>query len=420
MRRRIGMAFVTLALLVCVLGGAAAWTSINGAVIASGQVAVASGVKRVQHPSGGVVAAIQVKNGSRVNTGDVLLSLDSVATGAGARIITDAIAELSAKQARLEAELESRPNIGSSTDPSLQTPTGRAAWDSERRLFDIRRRARAGAKAQLMEQRAQIEQQIHGYEDVAKSKQQQIALIENELAGVRRLFAENLVPIARLNALERDAVQLRGDVGALAANVAEARAKISEIDVSIIQVDQNARAEAGSQLSDLQNQLSELKQKRITVQQELKRIDLRSPQDGVVDRLAVNTVGGVISPGETVMLIVPDKDKMTVEVRIQPNSIDKVHVGQSAMMRFTAFDQRTTPEISGAVQRVSAEAQLDEKTGLSFYTATLSVDASALRRPGLKLVPGMPVEVFIETDRRTILSYLTKPLVDQIRRMFRE
>ncbi len=419
-RRQTRFAVFLLLLLCCALVVSAGFISISGAVIASGQVSVSTDVRRIQHPTGGVVSAIAVKDGSRVRAGDILVSLDATATGANAQIITDALSELSARQARLEAERDSRD--APIFPPGLKSgdASARAAEADEQRLFAIRQRARQGSKAQLAAQKEQILQQIKGYEDILKSKADQIVLIDKELAGVRRLFAQDLVPLSRLNALERDAVQLRGDVGQLTASIAEARGKISEIDVQIIQVDQNARAESGTQLSDVQNQLSELRQKKVTAQQELKRVEIRAPQDGVVDRLAVHTVGGVIAPGETIMIIVPDKDRLTVEVHVRPTDIDKVTVGQDVVMRFSAFDQRVTPEVAGKVSRVSAESQTDEKTGVSFYTATVSITGDKLKGLGLKLVPGMPVETFIQTQRRTILSYLIKPLADQLSRAFKE
>ena len=419
-RKQVGWAAGLLAVLILALGGAAVTISLAGAVIASGQIAVASDVKRIQHPTGGVVAGIRVKDGMHVRAGDVLITLDATAVGANAQIVNDALSELTAKEARLEAERDSRGKPNFPSELTLGSGSAQHAMLDENRLFEIRQRARTGAKTQLIEQREQVNQQISGYEGASRSKIQQIALIDTELAGVQRLFAQNLVPLARLNALERDAAQLRGDVAQLAASVAEAKGKISEIDVQMIQVDQNARAEAGSQLSDVQGQLSELRQKRVTAQQELKRVDIRAPQDGVVDRLAVHTVGGVIAPGEPIMVIVPDKDQLTVTAHIKPTDVDKVVVGRDAALRFAAFDQRTTPELKGRVIRVTAEAEADEKTGASFYVVTISVPAPEVDRLNMKLVPGMPVEAFISTDRRTIFSYLTKPLSDQLRRAFRE
>jgi HlyD family secretion protein len=353
-----------------------------------------------------------------VHAGDVLMTLDATAPGANVTIVSDAVNELSAKEARLEAERDSRDRIDF---PAMSaTASADRARSDELRLFKIHRTTQAGEKAQLRERIAQLNEQIRSYNEGAKAKVRQIELINNELTGVRQLFKEELVPISRLNALERDAAQLGGDVAQLNGAAAEARGKIAEIELQIIQVDQTARAEAGNQLGEVQNQLAELRQKRVTAQQEFGRVQIRAPQDGVVDRLTVHTVGGVIAPGEAIMAIVPDKDQLHVEARIKPTDVDHVHADQPAALRFSAFDQRTTPELPGRVTRVSAEAQVDEKTAAAFYIVDISIPADRIARERLKLVPGMPVEAFIQTGRRTILSYIIKPLADQLKRAFRE
>ncbi len=236
---------VALVVILLILAGT---ISMAGAVIAQGQVAVLSNVKRIQHPTGGVVSEIHVHDGSHVRAGDVLLSLDATTPGANVAIVTDAVNELAAKKARLEAERDSRdaPRF----DSAATGASAKAAEADETRLFRIHAQAHAGEKAQLKERVAQLKEQIHGLEEASKAKRTQIVLIDNELVGVRELFAKNLVPISRLNALERDAVQLQGEVAQLAASVAEAREKISETELQAIQVDETSRSEAGNQLGE--------------------------------------------------------------------------------------------------------------------------------------------------------------------------
>lgn len=416
--RHLMRAAMLLIALVVVLGVLAATISLSGAVIAQGQVAVQSNVKKIQHPTGGVIAEINVRDGAHVQAGDVLVSLDPTAPGANVTIVDDAVNELAAKEARLEAERDSReaPRFN-----ALEaTASAARARADEDRLFRIHAAARAGEKAQLRERIAQLNDQIRSYEEGARAKKEQIGFINSELAGLRDLYKQNLVPVSRLNALERDAAQLNGDIAQFAAAEAEARGKISETQLQMIQVDQAARAEAGNQLGEVQNQLAELRQKKVTAQQDFRRVQIRAPISGIVDHLTVHTVGGVIAPGEALMLIVPDHDGLHVEARIKPSDVDHVHVGQAATMRFSAFDVRTTPELNGQVTHVSAETQVDEKTGASFYIVDVSIPADAVAKANMKLLPGMPVETFIQTGKRSLLSFLTKPLADQLKRAFRE
>ncbi|TIV09557.1 MAG: HlyD family type I secretion periplasmic adaptor subunit, partial [Mesorhizobium sp.] len=221
--------------------------------------------------------------------------------------------------------------------------------------------------------------------------------------------------------LERDAVRLKGEHGQLTASIAQAKGRIAETRLQIIQIDQDLRSEVASELRDVQAKISEFVERKVSAEDQLKRIDIRSPQNGVVHQLGVHTVGGVISPGELIMLIVPVTDDLTVEARVAPQDIDQLTPGQSATLRLSAFNQQTTPELNGAVSKISADLNVDEKTGASFYTVHVVLPRTELTRlKGLALAPGMPVEVFFSTGNRTMLSYLVKPLADQIQRAFRE
>ena len=384
---------------------------VAGAVIAPGELVVVSDVKRIQHPTGGVVAQINVHDGSRVVAGQVLISLDPTATGANVTIVSDAVDELLAKQARLQAE---RDGAGRIAFPPELTGTSAGAGaaavvKAEVRLFDLR------------ERRDELGQQIAGFQEETAAKQSEVKLIDNELTGVRQLYDQHLVPLSRLNALERSAVQLKGDIGQLTAAVAEAREKISEVSLQMIQVDENARTDAGGQLSETQNQLAELQQKKVAAQQDFRRVQIRSPQDGVVDKLTAHTIGGVIAPGETIMLIIPDRDRLRVEARVHPRDIAKVHLGQSATLRISAFDQRTTPELAGAISRISPDLSVDPRTGAAFYIVEADISRAQIARlEGRRLTPGMPVEVFIQTRQRTLMAYLIGPLTDQLKHSFRD
>jgi len=407
------------------IGGWATTSELTGAVIGQGVLVVDSSVKKVQHPTGGVVGELRVREGDKVLAGDILLRLDETQTLANATIVSKSFDELVARQARLEAE---RDNADQITFPKLllertRDPASEAARAiaAERSLFDLRRQARGGQKAQLKERSAQLQEEIKGYLGQAEAKQREVDFIHKELEGVRTLWEKKLVPMNRLTALERDTARLEGERSQLSGMTAQAKGKIAEIELQIIQIDQDLRTEVGKDLIETRSKISELAERKTAAVDQLYRIDIRAPQSGRVHQLTVHTVGGVISPGEQIMLIVPDADALAVEVKIAPRDIDQVYVGQTASMRFAAFDQKTTPEIEGEVSLVSADLTQDQRTGTSYYTARVLLRPEELARLGnAKLLPGMPVDVFIKTPGRTALSYLIKPLRDQAERAFKE
>jgi len=407
------------------IGGWATTSELTGAVIGQGVLVVDSSVKKVQHPTGGVVGELRVREGDKVLAGDILLRLDETQTLANATIVSKSFDELVARQARLEAE---RDNADQITFPKLllertRDPASEAARAiaAEQSLFDLRRQARGGQKAQLKERSAQLQEEIKGYLGQAEAKQREVDFIHKELEGVRTLFEKKLVPMNRLTALERDTARLEGERSQLSGMTAQAKGKIAEIELQIIQIDQDLRTEVGKDLIETRSKISELAERKTAAVDQLYRIDIRAPQSGRVHQLTVHTVGGVISPGEQIMLIVPDADALAVEVKIAPRDIDQVYVGQAASMRFAAFDQKTTPEIEGEVSLVSADLVQEQRTGMSYYTARVLLNPEEVARLGnAKLLPGMPVDVFIKTPGRTALSYLIKPLRDQAERAFKE
>jgi HlyD family secretion protein len=404
------------------MGGWAATTEIASAVVAPGLVVVDSHVKKVQHPTGGVVGEIRVREGDRVKAGDVVVRLDETVTRANLAVITKGLDELGARRGRLEAERDGlervkvRPELVARADE----PEIKDLVNGEERLFQLRREARAGLKGQLKQRVEQLREQIGGQELQARAKGDEIRLIQEELKGVESLYAKNLVPLNRVTALKREETRLKGEQGQLISGVAQAKGKISETELQILQIDQDLRSEVAKELREIGAKSSELAEKRIAAEDQLRRIDIRSPLDGVVHQLAVHTVGGVISPADALMLIVPQADDMAIEVRVAPQDIDQIRIGQDAVLRLSAFNQRTTPEITGRVSRVAADLIQDQKTGVSYYTARVATSPEELARlDGLTLVPGMPVEAFIQTGERTALSYLAKPLSDQMSRAFK-
>jgi HlyD family secretion protein len=404
------------------LGGWAITTEIAGAVIASGSIVVDSSVKKVQHPTGGVVGQLHVRDGDQVKAGDIVLRLDDTVTRANAAVMAKNLDELRARQARLQAELNDLREIGFPVevlDRSSDTTVSRVLA-GEQKLFESRRAARAGQKSQLRERIGQLEEQQRGLDEQVVAKKLEIELIQRELDSVRILWRQNLVQLSRLTTLERDYARLRGERGALISSIAQVKGKVTETELQILQIDQDLRSEVGKELGEVRAKISELVEKQVAAEDQLKRVDLVAPQDGTVHQLTVHTIGGVINAGEPVMLIVP-QERLIVEVKVAPNDIDQIRIGQNAILRLPAFNQRTTPELNGEVDRISADVVQDQKSSTSFYTARITFSDDELARlNGFALVPGMPVEAFVQTGTRTVISFLLKPLSDQIAKAWRE
>jgi HlyD family secretion protein len=421
-RRYLLAALAASIVLVFGLGGWATTTSFSGAVVALGSLVVESDVKKVQHPTGGIVGRLFVREGHHVKAGDLLVQLDETTTRANLQIITDSLDEQTARKARLEAERDDTAKIDFSAFAGRgQEPKIIRLVKGEQNLFDFRRRSAEGQKSQLRERILQLREEIDGLSGQVIAKSREIALIMQELKGVRELWEKKLIPITRVTSLERDAARLEGEHGALQSSIAQSKGKISETELQILQVDQQIKTDVAKDLGEVRAKTTELEERKVAAEDQLKRIYIRAPQDGVVHQLTVHTLGGVISQGESIMLIVPDQDTLLVEARIPPPDIDQVHLHARAMLRFTSFNQRTTPTIEGEVVRVSADISQDQKTGQSYYTIRIAFTETELRRLGeVSLVPGMPVETFIQTDERTVISYLLKPVHDQVTRAFRE
>ena len=372
---------------------------------------------------GARVLEVKVREGQAVKAGDLLVRLDETAAQANVAMVNKSLAELWARRARLEAERDAIDEVEFPADllAAAQDPEIRRVVTGERRLFELRRDAQQGQKAQLRERIAQYQDEVRGFTEQAAAKKKEIEFIQKELEGVRDLWSKSLIPITRLTALERDGARLEGERGLLIATIAQAGGKISEIELQIIQVDQNARSEVAKELADIRAKIAELVERRVTAIDQLQRIDIRAPQSGVVHQLAVHTKGGVVAAGEQLMLIVPEADDLIVEARVAPHNIDQVKADQPATLRFPGFNQRATPELNGRVSRIAADVIDDARTNQPYYLVRVTIAEGEIERlNGLKLVPGMPVEAFIRTDERTMLSYLLKPLTDQARRAFRE
>lgn len=422
-RRHLVAGASALGLLVFGIGAWASVTGIAGAVIAPGTVVIEAYLKKVQHPTGGIVGELHVGEGDRVGEGDLLVRLDDTLTRANLAIVSKALDELTARRARLEAERDAAAEIAFPPDLLARAATDdvRHLIDGETRMFIARRTASDGRKSQLKEQIAQLHEEIEGLGVRQKAKARELELIARELKGAKELWSKGLYQITRLTALEREETRVDGERGQLMNMIAEAKGKISEVGLAIVQIDHDQNSEIGKELREIEAKMGELAERKVAAEDLLKRIDIRAPYTGFVQQLAVHTVGGVIAAGDTIMLIVPDSDDLGVDVKVLPHDIDQLHLGQGASLKMSAFNQRTTPEIGGTVRRISADAQTDVRTGAAYYSVRIAIPIAERSRLGaVKLIPGMPVEAFIATGDRTVISYLMKPLTDQAQRAFRE
>ena len=415
-----------LVIVIVLAGGVGGWAgtmTLSGALIAQGSVVVDSNVKTVQHPTGGIVGELRVKDGDRVQQGDIVVRLDDTVTRANLAIVTKGLDELYARKARLESERDGNDAVKFPADllARANDPDIASIVDGERKLFQLRSSARTGQKAQLRQRIEQLNEEVRGLKAQHVSKDKETKLIEREKDGVYDLWKQKLVPLTKLTELERAAVRLEGESAQLIAQTAQVAGKISETELQIIQIDRDLSSEVAKETREIDGKIGEFIERKVTAEDQLKRVEIRAPQNGMVFQSNVHTVGGVITAGDAMMLIVPDADNLTVEAKVNPQDIDQVRIGQLALLRFSAFNQRTTPEIYGTVNRVSADAATDQRTGQTYYTIRIAMPGEEVAKLGeVKMVPGMPVEAFVQTGERTMISYLVKPLHDQLMRMFRE
>ena len=323
-----------------------------------------------------------------------MVRLDATQTKANFAVFSKSLDELGARQARLEAEKNGADSIRFPDELLVREksdPEVAHILEGERKLFDLRSEARRGQKSQLRERASQLREEVSGLTEQIEAKTQEIALIEEELKGVMELWKKQLIPFTRVTSLKRDAARLDGERGQLIASKASTAGKISEVELQIIQVDDDARSKVAEELSDVRAKIAELSEREIAAEDQLKHIDIRAPQTGHVHELAVHTIGQVITPGEKIMLIVPDNDALSIEAKVSPNDIDQLRPDQPALLRFSAFNMRTTPEVTGTISWISPDVTKDERTGASYYKLRIAVSNAELARlKDLKIVPGCP------------------------------
>lgn len=422
--RHILAGYLMIASLILVIFGWMGTTHLAGAVIGAGRVIVKSEEKLVQHPTGGVVGQILVQEGARVREGDVLLRLDDTALKANLAIIDADLSALYARLARLRAERDGAAEVrfpdkmvNSSSDAD------RDSIHTEGQVFRSRRETQANRRQQLMERISQLREQVKGNALMIDGRRQEITLVNEALSASSSLLSKQLATRTQSIQYQQTVARLEGDVGNMTAEKGRLLAQISETELQISGMAEEMRSEVLKDLRETEAKIAEGESRRIAARDQLSRVDIRAPVDGVVHETVVHTVGGVINPGEAVMKIVPANQPLLFEVRINPTDIDQVHVGQKATLKFPAFNRSKTPEVTGKITLVGADASIDKQTGRSFYEVWITPEEAMSQKfaeKGVELVPGMPAEAYMETDERTALSYLLKPLTDQIMHAFRE
>ncbi len=418
---------ISLVVVILIGGTATAWSllaKLDSAVVTQGTVVVESNIKKVQHPTGGVIGAIYVSEGLRVDEGQVVVRLNETATRVALGIIVNELTALRARVARLTAERAGATRIDFPADVverAVNEADVMGVIEGEMRVFASRMSLRKGQSAQLAERIGQLEQDVSGLAGQQKSLETQLEVARNELSGLRGLEKKKLTTTTRVAALEREIARIEGQLGETVARSLSTTGKIAETRLQILQLDNDHVAEVAKELRELESKINELQERRVEADDQLRRVEIRAPISGIVHQLTVHTIGGVVGPTELLMLIVPESDRLIVDVRVQPQDIDQVHVGQTARVRFTAFNQRTTPEVIGTLFRIGGDLTREPQSGLSYYSAGITITEEELRKlTGLKLLPGMPADAFIKTGERTFASYIVKPLTDQMQRSMRE
>lgn len=416
---------VVLAVLLGGFGYWAAATEISGAIVASGQIEVDQNRQVVQHPDGGVVSEILVDEGDSVELGAPLIRLDPTLLQSELAIVEGQLFEIMARRGRLEAERDEVSDIVFEKEVlarAADDPEVADLVEGQQQLFEARNESMAREIEQLSKRSEQIEDQVMGIEAQQAALRNQLALIEQELTDQQSLLDRGLAQASRVLALQREKSRLEGSVGELTAQKAQAEGRITEIDIQILAMETRRREEAISTLRDLQFNERELAEQRRALLEQLARMEITAPVSGIVYGLTVFTPRSVIRPADPVMYLVPQDRPLVIAAQVEPIHIDQLYLDQEVTLRFSALDQRQTPELFGRVVQISADAFQDEQSRLSYYRAEIILEEGEQSKlpEGTVLIPGMPVEAFIRTADRTPLAYLVKPLADYFAKAFRE
>jgi HlyD family secretion protein len=420
-------AIIGLLLIAVLLGAGGTWASlakVGGAVIASGAVGISGKPKTIQHLDGGIVERILVEAGQTVKEGENLIELDDKTILANLAIYKGRLRDLLVRKQRLLAELNDKTNFAPPTSELLDR-YDLGAFDTamlqQQSMLDARRNSKLGEIAQLTERIAQFKKQIEGVQGLKKSKKEQLVVFNKERDAIEKLVKQSFAAKNQLLTYDRSFSDFSGQIAEHDSEIGRLNNSISEVEISKLQVERTFREKVISELDEIDAKVDELTQQVAATEQQYDRTVIQAPVAGVIHELSIFTIGGVVQPGQPIMQIVPMTGRMEIEVNVETQHIDELLIGQKTVVRFPAFNQRTTPEVFGSVTRVSPTSVVDEKSGFTFYRVGIEIGDAELKRLGDKiLVPGMPVETVIPTSERTVLEYLLKPLTDNLTHVFRE
>ncbi|MCW1400947.1 HlyD family type I secretion periplasmic adaptor subunit [Novosphingobium sp. MW5] len=419
---RSGRSLLALGAVIGLFMPAATLIPISGAVIASGETGSEARFKSIVHPTGGILSELLVREGQAIQAGQVLMKFETTVTGPGAQYARESMTSLMVRKARLEAEVAGRSTFDMPKDiPNPSSPEAVQAIDRERSVLAIKRSDLAAQSAMIEDQKRQISAEISGFREQIAAIARQRGLLAPELSGLRDLYRKELVTINRLNEAERNDVSLAGETATLNSRIRQAQARLAELVNRSLSMKETARSAAGNELNEILLTLADGRVRQVGASDALERSVIRAPQAGVVDALAFTTLGSAVPAGQEILRIIPQNDRMVVHAKVAPADIDQVEVGQAARIRFSGFNQQTTPEIQGVVTFVSADRSEDPRSGAPYYRVNVSIDAAAFERQAkLRVSTGMPAEAFITTTSRSLASYMFKPLLDQLSRAFRD
>lgn len=400
----------------------ASQTEISGAVIASGTVQVTGRAKSVQHLDGGIIAELHVAEGDSVEQGASMVMLDDTALRANLHIYRGRLSEAQALRDRLIAEQTDADSISfAALDALVDANTAAVHQAGQSVIFNARKDLETGRRERLIEKMDQFQNQTDGVEALIDAKQRQMDLIKEEIAAAALLTQKGLARASQLRTLQREEAEMLGQVAEHRSEIARIQNSVRDTEIEILQGRREIVEDVVTQLRETMTAIEELRQQITTTTAQLDRIEIRAPNSGRIHEMQFTTLGGVVPPGAVILQIIPRDQGFSFMTRVDPAAIDQVFNGQKAKVLFPAFNQRTTPELKGAVKDVSATTSIDEYSGMSFYNVEISVSDLELARLGeQQLISGMPVEAYLTTSSRTILSYLTKPLSDQLKQTFRE
>lgn len=405
----------SIAILIAGLGVWATQAQIDGAVVASGRVIVDRNRQAVQHPDGGVVQSVLVKEGDEVQRGAVLLRLDPTLAQSELSIVESQLYEVMARRGRLEAERDGSDSLV--FDPVLvqvaaERPDVADLMRGQRSLFDARLDSFRQGVTQLENQQLQLANQVEGIDAMHASLTRQIELTNEETRAQETLLERGLAQGSRVLNLRREVARLSGMIGETVARRAQAMERIAETRIEAVRMHSQRREDAITTLRDLQISEMELTERRYALTTRLNRMDIRAPVAGVVYDVRLLGEQSVIRPADPLMFIVPQDRPMVIESRVSPINVNSIHIGQEVVVRFRSFDMRETPDLIGRVTLISADAFTDSSTGASFYRVEVELPEAELGKltPDQVIIPGMPVDTFLRTGEYTPLTYLIQPL----------